>query len=274
MNYEQSSVVPRIEAVYQSLTPLEKTIGDFFISNTTESDFSARHISERLFVSEATLSRFAKKCGFPGYREFVYAYRSEKAYPAGKITAGFTLEVFDTYQELLTKSYSLIDPVQIQRVADMLNKKSRVFVYGVGSSGFAANEMKLRFMRVGVDIEAVTDVQIMKMNAVILDQNCLVFGISVSGETTEVIQALKSARKQRAATILITAHKKPQMKQYCDEIILIALKERLQNGNAISPQFPVLVMQDVIFASFLQVDRDAKEAKHAFTLQQINRQDR
>ena len=37
-------------------------------------DFSAKEIAKHLFVSEASLSRFAKKCGFRGYREFIYQY--------------------------------------------------------------------------------------------------------------------------------------------------------------------------------------------------------
>ena len=38
-------------------------------------DFSAKSVAGKLFVSEASLSRFRqKKCGFRGYREFIYQY--------------------------------------------------------------------------------------------------------------------------------------------------------------------------------------------------------
>lgn len=42
--------------------------------------------------------------------------------------------------------------------------------------------MKLRFMRIGVNIEAITDEHIMKMNSVLLDGECGVIGISISGK--------------------------------------------------------------------------------------------
>lgn len=65
-----SSLLPRIEANYHNFTNLEKTIADFFLNNTEKTDFSAKAISGKLFVSEASLSRFAKKIGYRGYREF------------------------------------------------------------------------------------------------------------------------------------------------------------------------------------------------------------
>ena len=75
MEHFEKSIIPVIESVYPSFTPLERTVADFFIHNTDESDLSARHVSELLYVSEASLSRFAKKCGYTGYREFVYRYQ-------------------------------------------------------------------------------------------------------------------------------------------------------------------------------------------------------
>ena len=74
MEYYIKSVAPIIESNYEKLTPLEKNIADFFIQNQEKMDFSAKAIAERLYVSEASLSRFAKKCGYRGYREFVYQY--------------------------------------------------------------------------------------------------------------------------------------------------------------------------------------------------------
>ena len=47
-------------------------------------------------------------------------------------------------------------------------------------------------MRIGLNIEAVTDSHIMKVNSVILDENCLVIGISVSGQTADIISSLKA----------------------------------------------------------------------------------
>ena len=71
MEQYEKNIIPQIESIYNSFTPLEKTIADFFISNTEKIDLSSKSVSSRLYVSEASLSRFAKKCGYKGYREFM-----------------------------------------------------------------------------------------------------------------------------------------------------------------------------------------------------------
>ena len=51
MEHYEKSIIPLIESVYANLTPLEKTIADFFIHNREEMDFSSRNISQLLYVS-------------------------------------------------------------------------------------------------------------------------------------------------------------------------------------------------------------------------------
>ena len=206
MNHYFKSVIPVIESNYNKFTTVEKSIADFFINNQKKADFSAKAVALKLFVSEASLSRFAQKCGYRGYREFIYQY--EKNFVEKKETmAGNTLMILNAYQELLNSSYSLVDEKQIERIGNYLNKAKKVLVCGKGSSGLAAKEMEIRFMRIGVNIEAITDSHIMKMNSVILNSDCLVFGISVSGTTEDVISSLKAAKAREAATILVTSHR-------------------------------------------------------------------
>ena len=55
MEVYAKTVIPVIESNYGKLTTVERNIADFFIENRTKMDFSARAISEQLFVSEASL---------------------------------------------------------------------------------------------------------------------------------------------------------------------------------------------------------------------------
>ena len=84
MSLNKHKIIPLIESYYHTFTPLERTIADFFIHNTEEQDFSSRNISGLLYVSEASLSRFAQKCGFHGYREFIYEYKQSLAHQVPK----------------------------------------------------------------------------------------------------------------------------------------------------------------------------------------------
>ena len=127
MEYYVKSVVPIIESNYDKFTTVERNIADFFIQNRKKVDFSSKSISERLFVSEASLSRFAKKCGYRGYREFIYQYEETFVEKQESIT-GNTRMILNAYQELLNKTYSLVDEAQIARISRYLNQAERVRV--------------------------------------------------------------------------------------------------------------------------------------------------
>lgn len=268
MEYYVKSVVPIIESNYENFTAVEKGIADFFIRNQERVDFSAKAIGERLFVSEASLSRFAKKCGYRGYREFIYQYEEIFIEKNGSI-AEQTRMVLNAYQELLNKTYSLMDEGQITRICRYMSKASRVLVCGKGSSGLAAREMELRFMRVGLDIDSVQDSDLMRMQAVFQRENCLAIGISISGDKEEVLYLLREAYRNKAKTVLITAKNREEYDEFCDEVVLIPSLEYLNHGSVISPQFPILVMLDLIYSYYLEQDKHMKTNLHGDTLKAL-----
>lgn len=270
MEYYVKSVVPMIELNYDNFTTVEKSIADFFIQNREKVDFSAKAIAERLYVSEASLSRFAKKCGYRGYREFVYQYEETFVEKEESMT-GTTRMILNAYQELLNKIYSFIDEAQIGRISRYLNQAERVFVCGRGSSGFVAEEMEYRFMRIGVDIDSIQDSDLMRMQTVFQDKRSLVFGISVSGETEEVLYLLSEASKRGAKTVLLTAKSRGIFDRFCDEVVLFPSLKHLNHGNVISPQFPILVMIDIIYSSYMEQDKFAREILHDNTLRALEK---
>ena len=269
MQFEKD-VEPLIELNYNNFTQVERGIADFFLQNKEVMDFSAKNMAKVLFTSEATLSRFAQKCGFEGYRQFIYRYReglqSEKNIP---VESGTRL-ILKTYQELLNKSYALVEEEQIKKVSKLIAEKRRVFVYGKGSSGIAGEELKMRFMRLGIDIECITDSHVMTMSSALINENTLAVGITVSGRTNEVVRALKTAKNKGASTVIISSVHLKKWDDFIDNVLPVPTKEKLDLGKLISPQFPILVLCDILYTNVLGYDRRNKEALHELTLVELN----
>lgn len=261
----RKSVVPIIESVYDTFTDSEKIAADFFISNPETDDFSANNIANELHISVASLTRFAKKCGYSGYRQFRYEYLANVNTQAN-IQRELTKKVLSDYEEILSKTYSLIDEQQIETIIDMLVSAEKVFFYGIGSSGLVAEEMKSRFMRIGLFCDAFTDPDLMKMNSALVDENCLVIALSISSNSPGLNISLEQAYKNQAKTILFTANNKEEIRKYCDQVILVATSKNLSYGNRITPQFPLLVMVDIFYAYFLSSDIDSKGQIFSSTL--------
>ena len=252
---------------YDDMTPVERGIADFFVKNEELRDFSSRKVSGELYTSEATLSRFAKKCGYKGYREFIFAYENEIRDNLREHNIGaLTKKVRGTYTQILDKSFRELDEKQIKRISGLMSSKSKVIVIGLGNSGFAAKEFELRFMRLGTDVRAVTDSQIIPMTISLCDENSLVIAISLSGTTKEIIDAVHLAKTKGSATVMITADKDSKAGSYCDELILASSVRNLDEGTMISPQFPVLIIIDVLYIYYLEHDAQRKSLNYRRTL--------
>ena len=169
---------------YENMTSVEQAIADFFIKNEEYMDFSARNISRILYISNATLSRFAKKCGYKGYRELVFNYEKELQEQINEDSISkLAKKVKCTYGSLLEEVFQQLDEEKICQAAEMVSSYKRVLVCGLGSSGYAASEMAFRMMRLGLQIQSVTDSQVIQMAAAVADENCLMIAISLSGNT-------------------------------------------------------------------------------------------
>ena len=268
MDYHEKSIIATLEACYGTLTETEKTVADYFLSSEKKEDLSVPYITGRLHVSPASLVRFSKKLGLSGYREFVYRYQSGAAPHVADMVEDAVM-VLSTYQELLNRSYSLLDIRQVERVAALIAQKRRVYIYGVGNSGLAAREFESRFIRVGVDATAVIDTHRMMMDNAGLDAGCLVIAVSVSGATKEVMNALKKAAQSGASTVLITSQSQREWEQTFDEVMLVAVTKRLEYGDVISPQFPILVLIDILYVYFIQRDKERMQELYGISLNVI-----
>lgn len=95
---------------------------------------------------------------------------------------------------MLRKTYTVLDEVQLERIAEMIETAERVYLYGEGSSVLALQEMKMRFMRLGVIGEVLSDEDMILWNSLLLNENCLVIGASISGQTDIVLDGLQKLR--------------------------------------------------------------------------------
>ncbi|SUO97594.1 MurR/RpiR family transcriptional regulator [Suttonella ornithocola] len=247
-SYEKS-IIPLIEAKLDSFTKAENIIAQYFIRDCTPNDdLSAKVIANKLNVSEASLTRFAQKCGFKGYRSFAYAYQP----PTSPDSEPHIQPILASYQELLNKTYSIVNMSQIHRLAQMITAGKKISIIGKGSSGMVAREMHFRYKRIGIFCEAIVDDDHIRISGALANEDSLMIGISISGQTPIIIDTLKAAKENGAQILLFTANNDKSFSQYCDEVQLIAKKNQLEHGRLISPQFPVLVVLDMLYADIIR----------------------
>lgn len=258
----QQNILAIIESHLDKMTDLEQRIGHYFLDpNSIQEDLSSLQVAQTLHISQAALTRFAKKCGFKGYREFSFQYLQDlqKAQTeADNMQSSLSRHVLYNYNQIHQQTKELIDEEKLERVAQIIEEADRVYFFGTGSSGLVARDMKLRFMRLGVVCEALTDQDGFAWTTSILDKNCLVIGFSLSGQTQSIIDSLIDAKNMGAKTILVTGQPEKIQEDFT-EIVPVALQSKPEFILRISAQFPMLLMIDLIYAFFLEINREKKE---------------
>ncbi|MCY7022104.1 MurR/RpiR family transcriptional regulator [Streptococcus sanguinis] len=258
----QQNILAIIESHLDKMTDLEQRIGHYFLDqNSIQKDLSSLQVAQTLHISQAALTRFAKKCGFKGYREFNFQYLQDlqKAQTeADNMQSSLSRHVLYNYDQIHQQTKELIDEEKLERVAQIIEEADRVYFFGTGSSGLVARDMKLRFMRLGVVCEALTDQDGFAWTTSILDKNCLVIGFSLSGQTQSIIDSLIDAKNMGAKTILVTGQPEKIQEDFT-EVVPVALQSKPEFILRISAQFPMLLMIDLIYAFFLEINREKKE---------------
>lgn len=258
----QQNILAIIESHLDKMTDLEQRIGHYFLDpNSIQEDLSSLQVAQTLHISQAALTRFAKKCGFKGYREFSFQYLQDlqKAQTeADSMQSSLSRHVLYNYNQIHQQTKELIDEEKLERVAQIIEEADRVYFFGTGSSGLVARDMKLRFMRLGVVCEALTDQDGFAWTTSILDKNCLVIGFSLSGQTQSIIDSLIDAKNMGAKTILVTGQPEKIQEDFT-EVVPVALQSKPEFILRISAQFPMLLIIDLIYAFFLEINREKKE---------------
>lgn len=247
----QKELIPIIESNLNKMTTTEKEIAAYFLKHRSVDALTTSFFCDELHVSKASLTRFSKKCGFSGFKEFLYKYRDtmlEERHMS--VYKDRTQHVLSDYEEMLRKHYSVLDESQLERIQSLIEGMPRLYFYAKGSSALAMKEMKMRFMRLGIMGEVIDDDDMILWNSMIVDERCMVIGASISGKTKVILNALNTAKSKGAKTILLTTRNLEEH-AFCDEVLLLASTQNLSYGNRISPQFPILLMTDCLFSYFL-----------------------
>ncbi|RDW22196.1 transcriptional regulator [Oceanobacillus arenosus] len=263
----KSNPLTIIPSIYKSLTKSEQKVAELVMSDTQEAVYSTvTDLSEKAGVGETTVIRFCRKLGFRGFQEFKLAVAQNLANPNeqihGKIEETDTIEevaakITQQNSKVLKDSLELLQNESLQKAVTAIINAKKVYFFGVGSSGTTANDARIRFMRMGLNVDYSSDSHIMAMQASLVGEQDVVVGISSSGSTKDVVDAIQIAKENKAFIICITNHARSPITQYADVILLAASKETPLQGGAFTSKIAQLHLLDILTVI---IDRQEKDS--------------
>lgn len=254
---KESNVLESIKEKKIHLRASEEKVANYILTHWQEVlHLPITEFAERVGVSEATIVRMCKKMGFRGFQELKITLAMEKIQPIKTVhqavQEGDDLEtilkkVFSANIRAMEATLNVLSIKELERAISAILSARQLQIYGVGGSGPVALDAQHKFMKTGIPTVAYIDSHMQAMSASILEPNDVVIGISASGSSKDIIDALTLAKKRGATTIGITHYAKTPMDKVLDIKLSVSSEETFYRTESTSARIAQLSIIDALY---------------------------
>ena len=250
------SIILQIRTNYDKMGRGERKIADLISADPRSIlPLTITELSEKAGCGAATLVRFSKRLGFHGYQELKIAIAQEisslsnekdQISPDDSCYFMFTKRLRDI-QIALQKTRLVLSPASMDAAAKKIMNAKRIVIFGLGNSAAIAHDAQHKFLRVGLNATACSDNHLQSIIASHLNADCVAIGISHSGRSVDIVQALQLARINGATTICVTNHDTSPITEVSDICLFTKSEETQHSILAMSSRIAQLTIFDAIY---------------------------
>ncbi len=205
----------------------EKKIANIIIENPKQfTSLTAEQLSKIADVSQGTINNFSKKLNCSGFSDMKLKIAEElndfkKEFKKSKTENSDILK--SSLEEITVSLKHLISNNTVQTltdVADRIIKAKRVDVYGIYKSGIVAKDFCYQLIQLGIPASFYEDMLLSAVSAACTDKDSVVFAISETGITRDIISAVEYAKKNNAYIIALTRNKFSKLAEIADCVLV------------------------------------------------------
>ncbi|OPJ57242.1 putative HTH-type transcriptional regulator YbbH [Alkalithermobacter paradoxus] len=250
----------KISSKTQSLNRNESHLLKYILENSNEVlNMKIHDLSSKAFISTASIIRFCKKLGFNGYSEFK-ANLAMSLKSKDNDRANLQLDNISLI-DAINKSINLINDNVIDQIIDIMHNADVIHFYGEGSSRNLCRESSRHFQLLGKNCHYFDDTSIMYASASQLSENSIVFAISMSGETQQIIKASNIAKANNAKVISLTNVGCNTLSNLSDmSLFIYSIRYNMNNFSFVSRHTASMLME-YIFFKYLKKYHEIDELK-------------
>lgn len=251
-----NKTILNIKIHYDSFSKAEKKIADFLMENPAQIlPLYITELAEKTGTSEATAVRFARRLGFDGYQQLKIAIAQDSG--ARPINENITKndkasdifpKVCDDIYCSLEKTKRALDGEALEKCCNAILRADSIVVCGLGNSASVATDASHKMFRLGLNAHAYTDNHMQAIAAAHMRKNGVLIGISHSGASKDIIQAMDLARRNGATTVAITNAGKSPIDKVSDCILHTVSDETNYRILGLSSRIAQLAIIDTIYS--------------------------
>ena len=245
----------QIKLLYDKMGKAEKRIADWIFENPGKIiSLSIVELAEQCECGEATIVRFAKRLQLNGFQELKFSLAAENGGSPASTHITESDSAYEIYQKVcndiylsLEKTKSSLKENLLGEAAEKICKANKIVIFGLGNSSAIAIDASHKFMRAGLNAISYTDNHMRVIAASHLKENDVAIGISHSGSSKDVVEALKIAKEHNATTIAITNSGKSPILRQSDIVLSTASEETQYNILALNSRIAQLAIIDTLY---------------------------
>ncbi len=250
------STIHRIRRLYPEMGPGEKKIADYILNNTSNIlECSVTTLAKLSGCGDATVVRFSRRVGYDGFQALKIGIAGEMgATSSVSSEIGTDDTCFEIYKKhvediryTLQNTETVLDADMLERAAKSIMNAQRIVIFGLGNSAAIATDAAHKLLRVGLNAQACCDNHLQAIIASHLDRNSVVIGISHSGSSKDVVEALRLSKIGNATTICITNYDSSPIVAASDIALFTKSEETRYSILALSSRIAQLAILDAIY---------------------------
>jgi DNA-binding MurR/RpiR family transcriptional regulator len=253
----------RIQESIQRLNPSEKKVASFIIEKPELMvNMTVSELSEASGSSQSAIIRLCKTLNMKSYQELKLCVAGDLRdnQNSGEEYKEINLDsdlhtiissVTNNNVYSLKETLKIINTEKLEAAIDIIENAKRVDFYGAGASQIVAQDAQTKFMRINKTCTAYSDNHLQLTSAVTLTDNDAAVAFSNSGETLQIVECIKAAKKSGAKTIGITRYGRNTLEQLVDVNIELFSSESDVRSAATSSRIVQLNIVDIIFIAIV-----------------------
>lgn len=278
---KMESLVHKIRFMYNQMGPGERKIAEYLLEHTEELiNTSVSELAERCGCGDATVVRFSRKLGFDGFQAMKIVFAAELNTTS---TISSEIERSDSCLEIFRKrindisvalwsTESVLDGNSLDKAARMIMEAKRIVIFGLGNSASIVQDAAHKFLRLGLNAQSCSDNHMQAIIASHLDRSSVAIGVSHSGSSRDIVEALRLSKASGASVVCITNYSSSPIVRESDVALFTKSEETKHSILAMTSRIAQLAIFDAIYTYI--VVNSSKNARNAIYNTEYSLQDK
>jgi DNA-binding MurR/RpiR family transcriptional regulator len=254
-----------IQEGMHSFKPSEKKVAEYILCHPQEVvNLSVQKLAEKAKVSEATIIRMSRTLKCKGFQELKLKLAYELAKPQSNLyediptddsAKSFIQTISQNNIQSIQNTLMVLSEEEVEQAVNLLSDARKVAVFGIGASAIVGMDLKQKLTRIGRWCEEGFDGDTQITIAANLTKEDVAIGISYSGQTKDVIEALRIAKDSGAKIISLTKSGDNPVSDLADVKLHTTSLERDVRSGATSSRIAQLNVIDILFLGVTRSDQ-------------------